>query len=128
MNLLLDTHIALWAICDDERLPPSARELISDGRNRIFASIASMWEVAIKHALKPVRVPLSGIEFLHFCEQSGYESLPIRDRHVIALESLPPLHADPFDRILVSQAQAEPLILLTHDAALSGYGPMVRVA
>jgi PIN domain nuclease of toxin-antitoxin system len=127
MNLLLDTHIALWALTDDPKLPDAARSLILDEGNRVFTSVASMWEIAIKHALKPDRIPLSGIEYLHFCEQAGYESLPIRESHVIALESLPAIHSDPFDRILVSQARAESLILLTHDLALAGYGPELRV-
>jgi PIN domain nuclease of toxin-antitoxin system len=127
VNILLDTHVALWALTDDAKLTSEARVLILDDANRVFYSVASMWEIAIKKALKPDRIPLSGVEFLHFCEQAGYEGLPIRDRHVIALESLPPLHGDPFDRILIAQANAEALTLLTHDATLSGYGEAVRV-
>jgi PIN domain nuclease of toxin-antitoxin system len=127
VNLLLDTHVALWALTDDERLSAPARALIADERNRVFASVASMWEIVIKRSLKPDRIPLSGVEFLHFCEKAGYESLPIRERHVIALESLPPIHADPFDRILVAQARAEAMVLLTHDSALAEYGAEVRV-
>ena len=86
-----------------------------------------MWEVAIKKASKPDKVPLSGAEFLHFCEQAAYENLPIRDRHVLALESLPKLHADPFDRILVAQAISEGLTLLSRDEKLGAYGESVRV-
>ena len=127
MNILLDTHIALWALSDDPKLPSAARALILDEENRIFASVASMWEIAIKRALKPDRMPVSGIEFLHFCERSGYESLPIRERHVVALESLPPVHNDPFDRVLVAQASAEAMLFLTHDAVLAAYGTAVRV-
>lgn len=104
-----------------------ARGLILDPDNRIFASVASMWEIAIKKANQPDHIPVSGIEFLHFCEQAGYENLPIRERHVIALESLPPIHADPFDRMLVSQARAEAMLLLTHEALLGEYGAEVRV-
>jgi PIN domain nuclease of toxin-antitoxin system len=127
MNLLLDTHIALWALTDDPRLPDAARSLIMDVGNRVFTSVASMWEIAIKHALKPDRIPLSGTEYLHFCEQAGYESLPIRESHVTALESLPAVHSDPFDRILVAQARAESLVFLTHDAALAAYGPEPKI-
>jgi hypothetical protein len=90
-------------------LPDGGGELLGDGH------------------MKPDRIPLSGIEFLHFCEEAGYESLPIRERHVIALESLPPIHADPFDRILVAQTGAESMVLLTHDGALAEYGEDVRV-
>jgi PIN domain nuclease of toxin-antitoxin system len=127
VNFLVDTHIALWALADDERLPKAARDLIADKRNRIFASVASMWEVAIKRSIKPDRMPIGGVEFLHFCEEAGYESLPIRERHMIALESMPSIHADPFDRILVAQARAESLVFITHDDALAGYGDEVRV-
>lgn len=125
MNLLLDTHIALWALSGDSKLPAAAEKMITDEANRVFFSIASMWEISIKHALKPDRMPLSGTEFLHYCEQAGYERLSIHERHVLALESLPPLHADPFDRILVAQAQADGLLLVTHDAVLAAYGDTV---
>jgi len=127
MNILLDTHIALWSLVDDARLDKKARTMIERRDNRIFWSVASMWEVAIKHSLKPDRIPLSGVEFMHYCEQAGYECLPIRERHVMALETLPQIHADPFDRILVSQARAEAVVLLTHDTILSGYGELVVV-
>jgi PIN domain nuclease of toxin-antitoxin system len=127
LNILLDTHIALWALSDDQKLSPTARTLILDANNRIFTSVASMWEVAIKKALKPHLIPVSGIEFLHFCEHAGYESVPVRDRHVIVLESLPPVHADPFDRILIAQAKAEGMLFLTHDTTLAAYGAEVRI-
>jgi PIN domain nuclease of toxin-antitoxin system len=127
VNILLDTHIALWALTDDERLADVARRLILDSGNRVFSSVASMWEVAIKRALKPDRIPVSGTEFLHYCEQAGYGFLSLRERHVIALESLPLLHADPFDRMLIAQAKAESLLFLTHDRPLSGYGEFVRL-
>ncbi len=127
MNILLDTHIALWALTDDRRLPPEAFDLIGKEDNRIFWSVASMWEVAIKRSIKPEKVPLSGIEYMHFCEQAGYECLAVRDRHVVSLESLPVLHNDPFDRILVSQALSEGMTLLTHDSLLGDYGEGVLV-
>lgn len=127
MNLLLDTHIALWAITDDPRLSEQARARILDPKVRVFYSVVSMWEVAIKRSLRPDRIPVSGAEFLHFCEKAGYAGLPIRDRHVLALESLPNLHSDPFDRILVAQARAESLLFLTRDAVLAGYGDPVLI-
>jgi PIN domain nuclease of toxin-antitoxin system len=127
MNIILDTHIALWSLTNDPRLPPKARELISTADNRIFWSVASMWEVAKKKSIKPDKMPLSGLEYMHYCEQAGYECLSVRDRHVIALESLPSLHTDPFDRILVSQALSEGMTLLTHDSVLGAYGNEVVV-
>ena len=86
-----------------------------------------MWEVAIKRSIKPEKIPVSGIEYMHYCEQAGYECLSVRDRHVVALESLPSLHTDPFDRILVSQALSEGMTFLTHDSVLGGYGKEVLV-
>jgi PIN domain nuclease of toxin-antitoxin system len=127
MIILLDTHIALWSLTDDQRLPSVARDLIRRAGNRIFWSVASMWEVAIKHSIKPEKMPVSGIEYRHYCEQAGYECLSVRDRHVVALESLPSLHTDPFDRILVSQALSEGMTFLTHDSVLGPYGEGVMV-
>ena len=127
MNVLLDTHLALWALVDDPRLTKQTRALIGAAENRVFASVASMWEITIKRAIHPDRMPISGVEFLHFCEQAGYENLPIRERHVIALESLPAIHSDPFDRILIAQAKAEAMLFLTHDELLGDYGDSVRV-
>jgi len=125
MTLLLDTHIILWALSGDVRLPATAEKMITDEANRIFFSIASMWEVSTEHALRPDRMPLSGAEFLHYCEQAGYERLSIHERHVLALESLPAVHADLFDRMLVAQAVADGLLLVTHDTELCAYGDSV---
>jgi len=127
MNFLLDTHRALWALSDDERLTKEARGLITNEGNRIFVSVASMWEIAIKKALKPDKIPISGKEYLHYCGQAGYELLPIRETHVLSLENLPALHSDPFDRILVAQASAESLMLLTHDSVIAKYGSAVKL-
>ena len=121
MRLLLDTHIALWAITDNPKLPPRARELILAPENEIYVSAASVWEIAIKHALGRHAISISGEEARHYFAEAGYIALPISDQHAAATESLPPLHADPFDRILVAQALTEPLKLVTHDAMVAGY-------
>ncbi|HVY33990.1 MAG TPA: type II toxin-antitoxin system VapC family toxin [Caulobacteraceae bacterium] len=128
MRLLLDTHIALWALVDDSRLPQRATELITDPANTIAVSAASVWEIALKHALGrggPNAMPLSGREAMTYFAQAGYDLLPISPEHAAAVETLPSLHADPFDRMLVAQALAEPMRLLTHDAVLARYGDMV---
>ena len=125
MRLLLDTHIALWAITDNPRLPPRARELILAPENEIYISAASVWEIAIKHALGRQTIPISGEEARRYFAAAGYIALPITDRHAAATETLPPLHADPFDRILVAQALAEPLKLLTHDAMVARYSDSI---
>jgi PIN domain nuclease of toxin-antitoxin system len=125
MRLLLDTQIMLWALTGSTRLGKAARELIADPANEIHVSTASIWEVAIKHALGRGDMPVSGARVAEFCAAAGYRELPMAWSHAVALESLPLLHADPFDRILVAQATTEPMRLLSRDAAVAGYGAMV---
>jgi len=121
VRLLLDTHIALWAITDSPRLPAQARELIFAPENEIYVSAASVWEIAIKHSLGRHTIPISGKQARRHFADAGYLPLPITDQHAAAVETLPPIHADPFDRMLVAQALTEPLKLVTHDATVAGY-------
>lgn len=128
MRLLLDTHIALWAIVDDPRLPPAARDLIADLDNDVFVSAVSVWEIAIKHSLargSQNDMPVSAADALSFFRQSGYRLLPITADHAAAVALLPPVHADPFDRMIVAQALAEPLRLVTHDGILAAYSDTI---
>ena len=128
MRLLLDTHIALWAVADDPRLPAGAAGLIADPDNEVLVSVASLWEIAIKHALArggPNDMPISAQEALGYFRDAGYAMLDILPAHVIAIEQLPRLHADPFDRLLVGQALTVPLRLITHDARLARYSDTV---
>ena len=125
MRLLLDTQIMLWALTGSARLGAAARRLIVDPVNDIYVSTASIWEIAIKHALGRGEMPVSGARAADLCAAAGYRDLPVAWRHAAAVETLPPLHADPFDRILVAQALAEPMRLLSRDAAVAGYGAMV---
>ncbi len=122
MRLLLDTHVALWALTDDPRLSQRARVLIEDPANDILVSAASVWEIAIKHALGRGDMPISGEQALDWFRQAGYRLLPIAPEHAAAVEHLPDHHRDPFDRLLVSQARGEPLRLLTHDPLVLRYG------
>ena len=120
-EILLDTHIILWMIAGDQRLSQKARNIIKESLGSIYYSIASMWEVQIKYDRK--KLP---IEFMHYCEQSGYHKLPVDDLHVKELASLErdegaPPHNDPFDRIMLSQAKAEGFTFLTHDPFFRGY-------
>jgi PIN domain nuclease of toxin-antitoxin system len=126
MRLLLDTHVALWALLDDPRLPPRGRELIADEDNAIVVSAASIWEISIKHGLQRGDMPLSGQRALQWFRRAGYELLAVKPEHAAAVDKLPALHADPFDRLLVAQAQTEPLKLVTHDATLARYGSAVE--
>ena len=125
MNLLLDTHVALWAITDHPQLSAKARELIQAPRNTVWLSAVSVWEIAIKHSLGRESMPVSGNEALHYFRQAGYRLLSIEPEHAVAVEGLIGHHQDPFDRLLVAQALAEPMRLLTHDATVARYSDTI---
>lgn len=125
MRILLDTHIALWALTDDHRLSEAARQHILADDNAIHVSAASVWEIAIKHGLGRGGVPFSAADAMHYFEDAGYALLPITARHAAAVERLPPHHADPFDRMLIAQALHEPLRLLTHDSTVAAYSDSI---
>jgi PIN domain nuclease of toxin-antitoxin system len=125
---MLDTHIALWAVVDSPRLSARARELITDPDNETVVSAASLLEIAIKHALArgtPSGMPISGLEALGYFRDAGYGLLDITTAHVVAIETLPSLHSDPFDRILVAQALTIPLRLLTRDPTVARYSDSI---
>jgi PIN domain nuclease of toxin-antitoxin system len=121
MKLLLDTHVLLWAAGQPERLPKGAQTLLDDPQNELLFSSANLWEIAIKRALRRddfrVNVPLLRRELL----DNGYHELPITCEHAVMIEALPPLHKDPFDRILVAQTVAEGITLLTADPMVAQY-------
>jgi len=121
LNLLLDTHVALWAIADSPLLPASARAFITDPSNTVWVSAASIWEIAIKHSLGRGDMPVSGQEALDYFTAAGYRLLAVEPVHAAAVETLDKHHQDPFDRLLVAQAMVEPLRLLTHDATVARY-------
>lgn len=121
MQLLLDTHVLLWALADAPTLPVNARTLLLDARNTVWVSAVSIWEIAIKHALGRGDMPISGEDALGYCRLAGYRWLDVRPEHAAAVESLPALHGDPFDRLLVAQARFEPMRLVTHDRTVARY-------
>ena len=125
MNVLLDTHVALWAITDSPRLPESARALILSPRNQVWVSVVSLWEIAIKHSLGRGDMPVSAQEALDYFKASGFHVLPIEAEHATAVAGLPDLHQDPFDRLLVAQAQTEPMRLITHDPLVARYSDTI---
>ena len=125
MRLLLDTHIALWALVDSPRLPATARLLILAPDNEVIVSAVSIWEIAIKHGLAKKNMPVSGAEAKSWFTRAGYTLLPVTADHAALVEELPPHHADPFDRILVAQALDEPLRLVTHDPTVARYSDTV---
>lgn len=125
MRLLLDTQIALWALTGSIRLGALAQGLIEDPANTIHVSSASVWEIAIKHAIGRGDMPVSGKRAAELFVQAGYRELPVTWRHAAMVADLPSIHGDPFDRLLIAQALAEPLRLLSRDATVASYGAMV---
>jgi PIN domain nuclease of toxin-antitoxin system len=125
LNLLLDTHIALWAITDNPRLSQQARQIIEAPTTHVWVSAASVWEIAIKHSLGRGDMPVSSEDALRYFLESGFQILPIEAEHTVAVETLPGHHQDPFDRILVAQALTEPMRLMTHDARVALYSDTI---
>lgn len=133
MDVLVDTHIAIWAFEDNARLSPEARDILLDPSSTIYCSVISAWEVAIKHTVHPDDVLVDEGLFLEKCRVSRFVELPLRGRHVSELSTLKladgaPRQKDPFDRMLIAQAKADGLLLLTHDSKLASYNePCVRL-
>lgn len=125
MNILLDTHVALWAITDDPNLSDKARKLILAPRSIVWVSSVSVWEITIKHSLGRGDMPVSGRDALHYFSQAGYRFLSIEPEHAVAVEELPNHHQDPFDRLLVAQALVEPMRLITHDTTVARYNDTI---
>jgi PIN domain nuclease of toxin-antitoxin system len=122
MKLLLDTHALLWALTMPNRLPPRARRLLLAGTNDVYVSAASIFEIAAKYSVARRNSPgVDGAETVGLAKQAGYEFLSVTIEHAAACATLAPYHADPFDRLLLAQAQVEGLRLVTHDEALAAY-------
>ncbi len=126
MNYLLDTHIIIWALADTGQLADETKAILEDPNNIIYYSMASVWEVAIKHKIHPEQMPISEEEFVSLCQKTGFKELNIEDRHIFALKTLSrpdtaPRHNDPFDRMLIAQAKAGQLQFITHDGLLEAY-------
>jgi PIN domain nuclease of toxin-antitoxin system len=125
VRLLVDTHLLVWWLAG-KAVPPQAAELIRDPVNQVYASAASVWEVAIKAGLGKIRVDPN--EFVAALQEGGFQELPVTTRHAAGVASLPHHHRDPFDRLLVAQAVSEPMRLLTEDRGLKAYGGPVLFA
>lgn len=119
MELLLDSHALLWWLTGDRRLPPTAREQIADGGKPVWVSAASLWELSIKAQLGRLDLPDNFLESLSI---SGFQELAIHWPHAELAAKLPPIHSDPFDRMLVAQTSIEGLRLVTRDERLAEYG------
>ena len=128
MKLLLDTHLLLWAAEASERLPGAARLLLEDPAVEPMFSAASLWEVAIKRSLGRSDFQVDARMLRRGLVDNGYTELPITGGHAVATDALPPLHRDPFDRILIAQAVIEDITLLTSDPIVARYpGPIRQV-
>ncbi len=119
MNLLLDTHVFLWAVENNPNLSPAARAAIQDGGNVVYVSAATAWEIAIKRAIGKLKTPEG--DYLEELNLHRFSPLNITTEHALAVEALPPHHKDPFDRMLIAQAQEEHLTIITRDQRLSLY-------
>ncbi len=128
MKLLIDTHLLLWAAEASPRLPTIASRLFTDPANELIFSVASIWEISIKHA--------KGMKSFHAHPgtvwegllENGYSELPVLGKHAVEVDTLPPIHKDPFDRLLIAQAIVEGITLLTVDATVARYpGPIRKV-
>lgn len=128
MKLLLDTQLLLWAAGQPERLSASARELLQDPGNELLFSAASLWEIAIKKSLGRGDFRVEPRLLRRGLLDNGYLELPVTGQHAVSIDGLPPLHEDPFDRLLLAQALAEGVTLLTADAQLARYPGPVRMA
>jgi PIN domain nuclease of toxin-antitoxin system len=122
VKLLLDTHILLWAAGQPEKLSDVARSLLLDTSNVLFFSAASIWEIVIKRGLGRDDFKVDPFSLLKHLVVNGYEEVSVSSNHAIAVEVLPALHKDPFDRILIAQARTEGMMLLTVDCQISLYG------
>lgn len=126
MKLLLDTHLLLWAAGQSERLPAVARALLDDPRNEPMFSSASLWEIAIKSGLGRDDFQVDARVLRRGLLDNGYGELPITSEHAVAIDGLPPIHKDPFDRLLVAQSMVEGITLLTADPLVAKYPAPVR--
>jgi PIN domain nuclease of toxin-antitoxin system len=123
MKFLLDTHLLLWWLNDDDKLPESARQLISNTDNAIYISHVSLWEMQIKIMTGKLNANLANI--LQQLPENGFQQLPTHADHILVLATLPSHHHDPFDRMLIAQAITEPLHLMTHDKQVALYGDAI---
>jgi PIN domain nuclease of toxin-antitoxin system len=126
VNLLVDTHVLLWAIAEPARIPPRARRRIESPENVVLFSAASIWEVAIKSHIRRINLPLEPHDLIEASQSMGFLELPVTAAHAAGVARLPYHHRDPFDRLLISQATAEPARLLTADRALVAYSELVE--
>ncbi len=128
MNYLIDTHLLIWAAGVQNRVPEAAWPILNDPDTTLYVSAAALWEIAIKHALARPDFSADPTVLRGHLRREGIIELPINGEHALLAGALPPIHKDPFDRIMIAQAMVEGLTLLTSDAKVADYeGPILRV-
>jgi PIN domain nuclease of toxin-antitoxin system len=128
VKFLLDTHVLLWAAGQPERLSAATRRLLNSPSHELLFSAASLWEIAIKKTLGREDFRVEPRLLRRGLLDNGYVELPVTSQHAVGIDGLPPLHKDPFDRLLLSQALSEGVTLLTADEQLARYpGPVRKV-
>ncbi len=126
MKLLLDTHLVLWAAGTPKRLSPVVRKLLETPENELLVSAVSFWEIVIKQSLNRDDFKVDPRRLRRGLRDNGWTELPMTTDHALAVDRLPALHRDPFDRMLVAQAQVEGVVLLTADALVAQYPGSIR--
>ena len=126
MKLLLDTHIVLWVFAEPEKLSEEIMIMLKSSDNTVYYSMASVWEIAIKHKIRPDEMPISEEKFVELCSEAGLRQLPISVEHIYMIKTLvrsdnAPRHNDPFDRLMVAQAKTEGMVFVTHDSLIPYY-------
>jgi PIN domain nuclease of toxin-antitoxin system len=121
MNLLVDTHAVIWFITEDKRLSKKAWDLISDSENNCFVSIASLWEMGIKHSLERLDLNVNLQRIFELIDQSGFVLMPVTPAHILTNATLYFHHRDPFDRLMIAQAKTEGLYLVSKDQMFKDY-------
>jgi PIN domain nuclease of toxin-antitoxin system len=128
VKLLLDTHLLLWTAAGSKHLPRRARAWTADPENELLFSVASLWEIVIKRGLNRPDFQVDARLLRRGLIDNGYQELPILSEHAVAVDSLPPIHKDPFDRLLIAQAAIEGITLLTDDTIVAQYPGPVQLA
>lgn len=126
MHLLLDTHLLIWAMGSPQRLPNGLADMLEDPAHLLLFSVASLWELVIKQALNRPGFNVQPGLLRRALLEGGWQELPVNANHVLAVADLPPLHRDPFDRLLLAQAKADGLLLITADQQLAHYPGPIR--
>lgn len=127
MKLLLDTHLVIWATTQSSRLSSIARSLMGDPENELLFSPVNLWEVAIKRALGRRDFQFDSRILRRTMLQNDYQELPVTSEHVVAIDQLPDIHKDPFDRLLIAQSMVEGILLLTSDPTVAKYPAPVKL-